>query len=133
LLIMFGLVLAGPWLTMLGARALARRTSRPATLIAGRRLADDPKAGFRAISGLVLALFVGTTAIATITTIAAYDQGSAGESSAGTTLSGRRPMSRRRLWPRCRCRASSSARPILVRSSKRERSSNVTFRNGSRR
>jgi hypothetical protein len=55
-LVMLGLVIAGPWLTVAGARLLARRTSRPATLIAARRLADDPRAGFRAVSGLVLAL-----------------------------------------------------------------------------
>jgi hypothetical protein len=73
LAIMAGLVIAGPWLTMAGARLMARRTDRPAVLIAGRRLADDPKAGFRAISGLVLALFVGSCAIGVITTILAYD------------------------------------------------------------
>ena len=68
-LIVLGLVLAGPWLTKAGAAALIRRTSRPATLIAARRLADDPRAGFRAVSGLVLALFVTTVAVAVITTI----------------------------------------------------------------
>jgi hypothetical protein len=68
-LIVAGLVLIGPWLTRIGAAALTRRTSRPATLIAARRLADDPRAGFRAVSGLVLALFVTTVAVAVITTI----------------------------------------------------------------
>jgi hypothetical protein len=68
LLIMLGLVIAGPWLTMTGARIMARRTSRPAALIATRRLADDPRAAFRAVSGLVLALFIATVAIAGITT-----------------------------------------------------------------
>src|ERR1019366_3290682 len=57
LLIMAGLIIAGPWLTMAGSRVMARRTSRPARLIAARRLADSPRAGFRAISGLILALF----------------------------------------------------------------------------
>jgi hypothetical protein len=71
LLMLVGLVVAGPWLTMGGARAMARRARRPAALIAGRRLADDPKAGFRAISGLVLALFVTTTAVGVITTFVA--------------------------------------------------------------
>ncbi|GAA3393172.1 ABC transporter permease [Cryptosporangium minutisporangium] len=75
LLIMVGLVIAGPWLTMLGSRVLAARSSRPATLIAARRLADDPKAAFRAVSGLILALFVASTAIGVITTIVA-NQGS---------------------------------------------------------
>ncbi|MFG1882697.1 FtsX-like permease family protein [Micromonospora sp. NPDC049102] len=69
LLIMFGLVLAGPWLTMVGARVMARYANRPATLIAARRLADNPKAGFRAISGIMLALFVTSVAVGVITTI----------------------------------------------------------------
>jgi hypothetical protein len=66
-LIMVGLVTAGPWLTMAGARLMARRAGRPAPLIAARRLADNPKAGFRAVSGLVLALFITTVAVALIT------------------------------------------------------------------
>ena len=53
---------------MVGARLMARRASRPGTLIAARRLADNPKAGFRAVSGLVLALFVTTVAVGVITT-----------------------------------------------------------------
>ena len=68
LLIMIGLVIAGPWLTMAGARIMARRTSRPGALIAARRLADDPRAAFRAVSGLVLALFISTVAVAGVTT-----------------------------------------------------------------
>src|SRR6202042_2770642 len=67
-LILIGLFIAGPWLTMAAARAMARRTSHPGTLIAGRRLADDPKAAFRAVSGLVLALFITTVAVVAITT-----------------------------------------------------------------
>jgi hypothetical protein len=67
-LVIVGLVLAGPWLTMATARVMARRTSRPGTLIAVRRLADDPRAAFRAVSGLVLALFITTVAVVGITT-----------------------------------------------------------------
>jgi hypothetical protein len=67
-LIMIGLIVAGPWLTMAGATVMARHTRRPAALIAARRLADDPKAGFRAVSGLVLALFITTVAVAVIGT-----------------------------------------------------------------
>lgn len=70
-LIMGGLIAAGPWLTMVGARVLARRSSRPATLIAARRLADNPKAAFRAVSGLIIALFVTSVATGVITTIVA--------------------------------------------------------------
>jgi hypothetical protein len=88
LVVMAGLVIAGPWVTMLGSRYLARRATRPASLIAARRLADDPRAGFRAISGLVLAVFVGTAALGIITTIVAYNGGSAGDSetSRGTVI-----------------------------------------------
>jgi hypothetical protein len=68
LLIIVGLFIAGPWLTMAAARAMARWTSRPSTLIAARRLADDPRAAFRAVSGLVLALFITTVAVVAITT-----------------------------------------------------------------
>ena len=68
LLIIVGLVIAGPWLTMATARVMARRTSRPGALIAARRLADDPGAAFRAVSGLVLALFITTVAVVALTT-----------------------------------------------------------------
>jgi hypothetical protein len=67
-LVLVGLFIAGPWLTMAAARAMARWTSRPSTLIAARRLADDPRAAFRAVSGLVLALFITTVAVVAITT-----------------------------------------------------------------
>ncbi|WP_433519000.1 FtsX-like permease family protein [Nonomuraea sp. CA-143628] len=59
-LIMVGLILAGPWLTMRAARLAARRTRSAATLLAAQRMAADPKAAFRAVSGLMLAVFVGT-------------------------------------------------------------------------
>jgi hypothetical protein len=72
-LIIVGLIIAGPWLTMAAARVMARRTSRPGALIAARRLADDPRAAFRAVSGLVLALFITTVAVVTITTQDAKD------------------------------------------------------------
>jgi cell division protein FtsX len=70
-LIMGGLVLAGPWLTMVGSRMLARRAAHPASLIATRRLGDNPQAAFRAVSGLMLALFVTSVAVGVITTITA--------------------------------------------------------------
>jgi hypothetical protein len=73
LLIIVGLIIAGPWLTMAAARVMARRTSRPGTLIAARRLADDPKAAFRAVSGLVLALFITTVAVVALSTQDAKD------------------------------------------------------------
>jgi hypothetical protein len=74
LLIIVGLVIAGPWLTMAAARVMARWTNRPATLIAARRLADDPRAAFRAVSGLVLALLITTAAVVAIATQDTVDQ-----------------------------------------------------------
>jgi hypothetical protein len=68
LLIIAGLIIAGPWLTMAAAGVMARRTRHPGALIAARRLADDPRAAFRAVSGLVLALFITTVAVVSITT-----------------------------------------------------------------
>ena len=87
LLTMVGLVIAGPWLTMLGSRVMARRASRPATLIAGRRLSDNPQAGFRAVSGLMLALFVTSVATGVITTIVANRGAPRSGSVFSTTLS----------------------------------------------
>jgi hypothetical protein len=86
LLIMIGLVTAGPWLTMTGARIMARRTSRPGVLIAARRLADDPRAAFRAVSGLVLALFVMTVAVAGLTTQDAKEAHPAGWASIANVM-----------------------------------------------
>ncbi len=71
--ILVGLFIAGPWLTMAAAVAMARWTSRPATLLAARRIGDDPRAAFRAVSGLVLALFITTAAVVAITTQDAKD------------------------------------------------------------
>jgi hypothetical protein len=68
-LIMLGLVLAGPWLTMQGSKVMAQRTSRVSLLLAGRRLSDDPRGAFRAISGLILAIFVTSVSVGVISTI----------------------------------------------------------------
>jgi hypothetical protein len=86
LLLMTGLVLAGPWLTDAGARAMTRRANRPDVLLAGRRLADNPRAAFRSISGLVLALFVATLATGIVTTIIADNGAPAGGKIAVGTL-----------------------------------------------
>ena len=77
-LIIVGLIIAGPWLTMAAARVMARWTSGPGALIAARRLADDPRAAFRAVSGLVLALFITTVAVVFITTQDAKDVAQSG-------------------------------------------------------
>jgi hypothetical protein len=73
LLVMFGLVIAGPFITMLGSRLMAKRTGRPAILLAGRRLSDDPQMAFRAISGVILAMFVATVSVSVIGTIVANE------------------------------------------------------------
>ena len=106
-----GLIVAGPWLTMAGARLMARRAQRPAPLIAARRLADNPKAGFRAISGLVVALFVTSVTVGIITTMADYRTGPTATPQVRNTVvdnfqnpgSGTRRPSRcpRRRWPGC--------------------------------
>ena len=85
-LLVVGLVLAGPWLTTAGSRLMAKRANRPATLIAGRRLLDNPKAAFRFISGLVIALFVTSAAIGALSSIAAAGASSEGGSAGKDTL-----------------------------------------------
>ncbi len=85
--IMMGLIVAGPWFTAVTARLTARHTDRPAGLLAARRLGDDPHTAFRAVSGVVLAVFVGSCSIGVITTVVANNGGHA-DNSAGdrTTL-----------------------------------------------
>lgn len=53
-----GLVLVGPWLTVLVSRAGAVRASSAAAVIAAGRIRYTPVATFRAVSGLVLAVFL---------------------------------------------------------------------------
>jgi len=60
LLTMIGLVIAGPWLTWQTARLFGGIGGGPAALLAARRLSDNPRAAFRSVSGLVLAVFLGT-------------------------------------------------------------------------
>ena len=84
-LLVVGLVLAGPWLTTAGSRLMTKRASRPATLIAGRRLLDNPKAAFRFISGLVIALFVASALIGALSSIA-FVSSSGGGSAGKDTL-----------------------------------------------
>ena len=84
-LLVVGLVLAGPWLTTAGSRLMVKRASRPATLLAGRRLLDNPKAAFRFISGLVIALFVASALIGALSSIA-FVSSSGGGSAGKDTL-----------------------------------------------
>ncbi len=60
LIIMVGLVVGGPWITARAARLLPRLSQGASPIFAAGRLADNPKAAFRSVSGLVLAVFLGT-------------------------------------------------------------------------
>lgn len=81
LAIMFGLMLAGGWLTNKIARLAASRARRPATLIAGKRVSMHSRAVFRSVGGVVLALFAGSfylssvSGIEALTNQAAQDNG----------------------------------------------------------
>ncbi|GAA1569815.1 hypothetical protein GCM10009789_24170 [Kribbella sancticallisti] len=48
----------GPWAVQLIGKIMARTAKGPVALLAGRRLADDPKGAFRPVAALVLSGFV---------------------------------------------------------------------------
>jgi hypothetical protein len=60
LVTMVGLVIAGPWLTSVASRLLRRLIPGTSALLSTRRLAGNPKTAFRSVTGLVLAVFLGT-------------------------------------------------------------------------
>ena len=60
LLVMFGLILAGGWLTNKLSLLAARWANNASTLIAGKRTAVHSRTIFRSVSGVVLALFAGS-------------------------------------------------------------------------
>jgi hypothetical protein len=55
-----GVVAIGPWVCLLAGRALAGASRRLPSLLAARRIAGDPRATFRAVSGVALAAFAVT-------------------------------------------------------------------------
>jgi hypothetical protein len=61
LITMIGLVIAGPWITARAAALFGRTARGSSGLLASRRLADNPRGAFRSVTGLVLAVFLGTT------------------------------------------------------------------------
>jgi hypothetical protein len=71
LVVLVGLVIAGPWLTGQAARAVPRLLPGVSPVLAARRLSDNPKAAFRSVSGLVLAVFLGTMVAALLPAIQA--------------------------------------------------------------
>ncbi|WP_409493488.1 FtsX-like permease family protein [Amycolatopsis sp. cmx-11-12] len=69
-MVMFGLFLLvasaaiiGPWVTSAVGGTFVRIWRKPASLLAGRRLRDDPKSAYRATAGVVLAVFTGSMAL----------------------------------------------------------------------
>lgn len=69
LLIMVGLITGGSWLTLKATALVGKISKSAATLLAVRRLSDNPKAAFRSVSGVVLAVFVGSAIAILIPTI----------------------------------------------------------------
>ncbi|MGH3388234.1 MAG: FtsX-like permease family protein, partial [Actinomadura sp.] len=55
-----GAVVIGPLACLLLSRAMARCSRRTPTLMAARRIAADPRATYRAVGGVALAVFVAT-------------------------------------------------------------------------
>ncbi|MET7694040.1 FtsX-like permease family protein [Streptomyces sp. NPDC005483] len=56
--VFLALSVIGPWVVGVLGRIISAKARTPATLLAGRRLLDDPKSGWRTVSGLTLAGFV---------------------------------------------------------------------------
>lgn len=53
--VILSLGLVGPWIVALVGRLMTWRARRPATLLAGRRIEDDPRSAYRVVSSVVLA------------------------------------------------------------------------------
>jgi hypothetical protein len=53
--VILSLGLVGPWIASLVGRVMALVARRPATLLAGRRITEDPRAAYRVVSAVVLA------------------------------------------------------------------------------
>jgi FtsX-like permease family protein len=58
--VIVGIVLIGPWLTVLVGRGLHRLPLGASTLLASRRLTDDPRSSFGSIAGVIMAVFVAS-------------------------------------------------------------------------
>lgn len=70
--IMFGLLVAGSWLTSSVSRLMSHRTRSVTTLLAGKRIASQSKRVFRSVSGVVLALFAGSFYLTSVGGLAEY-------------------------------------------------------------
>jgi hypothetical protein len=58
--VVVGIALVGPWLTALVGRSLHRVAGGASTLLAARRLGDEPRGSFGAIAGVIMAVFVAS-------------------------------------------------------------------------
>ncbi|WP_236790407.1 FtsX-like permease family protein [Amycolatopsis sp. GM8] len=63
LMVIGAAVVVGPWITFAVGRIFVERWRKPAGLLAGRRLLDDPRGAYRASAGVVLAVFIGSMAL----------------------------------------------------------------------
>jgi hypothetical protein len=73
ILTMIGLIIAGPWLTWASAWLTGLFARGTSALLAARRLTDNPKVASRAVTGLVLAVFLGTMVGALMPTVESFD------------------------------------------------------------
>lgn len=63
LMVVASAVVVGPWITFAVGRIFVQSWRKPAGLLAGRRLLDDPRGAYRASAGVVLAVFIGSMAL----------------------------------------------------------------------
>ncbi|MFE0020015.1 FtsX-like permease family protein [Amycolatopsis sp. NPDC059021] len=61
-------MVVGPWVTSAVGGTFVRIWRRPAALLAGRRLREDPKGAYRSSAGIVLAVFAGSMALTLLPT-----------------------------------------------------------------
>lgn len=59
----------GPWVTWTIGALMSRFARRPSTLIAGRRIGDDPRGAYRTVSGMVLAGLIAGFLFAVLPTL----------------------------------------------------------------
>ncbi|MDQ0378301.1 FtsX-like permease family protein [Amycolatopsis thermophila] len=68
-------MLVGPYVTAVIGGLFVSRWRKPATLLAGRRLRNDPRGAYRASAGVVLAVFTGSMALTLMPSLEAMTGG----------------------------------------------------------
>lgn len=76
-LVLMGIGVAGPLGVKVVGLVMARTARSPARLLAGRRLAEDPRSGWRAVAGVVLGGFIAGFAAIAAPTVHAVAMGDA--------------------------------------------------------